>query len=108
MFLADDGDVVLRLAGDHAIVAAHTGVQIDGHAPGVFLLAIVNVGVKRQLAWGLLFLRELRVVAIFLEARFPNQRPMCAVGRVHGLIALGGSEFVGRARFREFASGRDP
>ena len=33
---------------------------------------------------------------------------MCAVGRVHGLIALGGSEFVGRARFREFASGRDP
>ncbi|PYX22190.1 MAG: hypothetical protein DMG82_15295 [Acidobacteria bacterium] len=108
LFLADDGDVVLRLACDHAIVAAHTGVQIDGHAPGIFLLGVVDVRVERQLARRLLFLRELRLLAIFLEARFPNQRPMCAVGRVHGLIALGGSEFVGRARFREFASGRDP
>ena len=37
LLLADDGDVVLRLAGDHAVVAADARVQVDRHAPGVGL-----------------------------------------------------------------------
>ena len=33
LLLADHGDVVLGLAGDHAGVAAGAGVEVDGHAP---------------------------------------------------------------------------
>src|SRR5262249_28785682 len=32
---ADDRDVVLGLAGDHAGIAADAGVEVDHHAPGV-------------------------------------------------------------------------
>ncbi len=35
LLLADDGDVVLGLAGDHAGVAADAGREVDRHAPGV-------------------------------------------------------------------------
>ena len=35
LVLSDDGDVVLRLAGHDAGVAAGAGVQVDRHAPGV-------------------------------------------------------------------------
>ena len=35
LLLADDGDVVLRLAGDDARPAAGAGGQIDRHAPAV-------------------------------------------------------------------------
>ena len=35
LLLSDDGNVVLRLAGDGTGIAAGTGVEIDGHTPGV-------------------------------------------------------------------------
>ena len=35
VFLADDRDIVLGLAGQRAGVAADAGVQVDRHAPGV-------------------------------------------------------------------------
>ena len=45
-FLADDGDVVLRLAGDHAAVAAGADARVDDHRPGV-LVAVVPRRVHR-------------------------------------------------------------
>src|SRR5208282_4981246 len=41
LLFADHGDVVLRLAGDDAVIATHAGVQLNGHSPGVGRLLIV-------------------------------------------------------------------
>ena len=38
LLLADDGDIVFRLAGRHARPAAGAGRQIDGHAPAVAIM----------------------------------------------------------------------
>ena len=49
LVLADDRDVVLRLAGDDAGVAADAGVEVDRHAPGV---AVVRHAAGRASAPG--------------------------------------------------------
>src|SRR5262249_22959843 len=66
--LADDGDVVLGLAGDDAGAAADAGGQVDGHAPlwpvGVRLAGGVLGRVQRHaLAFGVLPAGEVRVFA---------------------------------------------
>ena len=74
LLLADDGDVVFRLAGQHAVVAAHAGVEINGHAPGIVLF-LVRIGLVKRQAWRWLFslfCREVGVLAVFLERRFAD------------------------------------
>src|SRR5205823_4240961 len=95
LLFADDGDVVLRLAGKHAVVAAHAGVEVDRHAPGVVFFVVGIRLVEREVFRRLVFLREVGLFAVFLERGFADQRAMAAVGRVHRLIALGGGELVG-------------
>src|SRR5579863_991696 len=53
--LADGRDVVLRLAGDHAGVAAGALVEVDRHAPLVLLLAVVPGLVNDRLGAAALF-----------------------------------------------------
>src|SRR5581483_3218278 len=44
LLLADYRDIVLRLASDNAVVASHACVQVDRHAPGEWLLAVLETG----------------------------------------------------------------
>jgi len=66
LVLADHGDFVFRLAGDHASVAAIAFVQVDGHRPlvaavGKFRFALV----KRQFFGGLrMLVGKIRILAI--------------------------------------------
>ena len=62
---ADDRNIVFRLAGDDAGVAADAGVHIDGHAPGVAF--VFEARIKRAFRFvGMLALGEVRVFAILL------------------------------------------
>ncbi len=93
LFLADHGDVVLGLAGDDAIVAAHAGIHVHRHAPGV-RLGRIGVGlVQSQFLRRLFFFREVRFLAVLLQTGSPHQRAR-AGGRLHGLIALGRGQLV--------------
>src|SRR5205807_8563789 len=51
LFLADDGDVVFRLAGNYACVAADATVQVDRHAPRIAktLILVIEILIKREL-----------------------------------------------------------
>ena len=63
--LADDRNIVFRLACDDAGVAADAGVDVDGHAPGVTF--IFESRIKRALRFVMMLtLREVRLFAIFL------------------------------------------
>ena len=97
LLFADNGDVVFRLAGEHAVVAADAGVEVDGHAPGVGFFFIWIVRIEREVVGRFVFFGEVRLFAIFGERGFADQGAMAAVGRVHRLHALGGGEFVGGA-----------
>src|SRR5579863_4314028 len=96
LLFADDGDVVLRLAGQHAVVAAHTRVKVDRHAPGVVFFFVWIGLVKRESGRGLWFFfgSEVWLLFIFLENRFADQRTMAAIGRVHALVALRRGQLV--------------
>src|SRR5262245_7494348 len=65
---ADDGDVVLRLAGDHARVAADARAEVDRHAPAVTLVG------------PLLEQRVVAAVRILPELRFGTRVPLLALG----------------------------
>ncbi len=110
LFFADHRNVVFRLAGEHAIVAPHTGVQVNRHAPRVIFLFIRIRLVERESGRGVfvLFLREVGIVAVFLERAFARQRAVVAVGRVHPLIALRGGEHVFVAGLANLYAGGDP
>ena len=78
LLLADDRDVVLRLAGDDAGTAADAGVQIDGHAPlvavvGEFLFALRIEGQWHEPFVRLVFLRRFRCRQILGKARIPPE-----------------------------------
>src|SRR5579871_235392 len=103
-----DGDVVLRLAGHDAVVAAHAAIHVDRHAPGIVLLGIIVVRIQRQFARHLLFLRELRLFLVFLKAGFTHLRTAVAVRRVHRLVALGRGQLVGVAGLGELRPSRNP
>ena len=108
LLFADDGDVVLRLAGEHAVVAAHAGVQIDRHAPRVVFFFVGIRLVEREPRRRLFFLREVRLFAVFLERGLAHQRTMAAIGRVHDLVALRRGELVGFAGLADLQAGGDP
>ncbi len=108
LFLADDGDVVLRLARDHAVVAAHAGVQIDRHAPRVVFFFVGIRFVKRESGRGLIFFGEGGFFAVFLKRGLADQRSMAAIGRVHALVALRGCELVGFSCLADLQAGGDP
>ena len=110
LLLADDRDVVLRLAGHHAIVAAHAGVQIDRHAPGVGFFFIGIGLVEREAGRGLFFFffREVGILAVFLQRGFADQRTMAAIGRVHRLVALRRCELVCFAGLANLQAGCEP
>src|SRR4029077_6902973 len=105
LLFTDHSDVVLRLAGQHAIVAAHAGVQINGHAPGIVFF-FVGIGlVESQARSRLFFFREAWLLAVFLEGGFADQSTRVAVGRVHRLVALGRGELIGSAGFAYLQTG---
>src|SRR5579862_8177369 len=64
LFLTDHGDVVLRLAGDDAGVAADAAVQIDRHAPRIAVVFIS--GINRKVL-GLFFFGQLGKVRVLAE-----------------------------------------
>ena len=62
---ADYRNIVFRLAGNDAGVAADAGIHVDGHAPGVAF--IFEAWIKRALGFvGMLALGEVRLFAILL------------------------------------------
>src|SRR5258708_618164 len=70
LILADYGDVVFRLAGDHAGIAAIALVQVDGHRPLVSVVGIFGLTlVKREFLWRQfrVLVGKVRILAIFLE-----------------------------------------
>src|SRR5215469_9316793 len=69
LLFADDGDIVLRLAGDHAVVTTDTSVHVDRHAPRVTLRVVV-VRIQRELARRLLFLSKLWIFLVFRQGSF--------------------------------------
>ena len=70
LILADDRNVVLRLASDHASVATVAFVQVDGHRPLVALIGELGFAVvERQFLRGRfsMFVGEVRILAVLLE-----------------------------------------
>src|SRR5580658_6460944 len=108
LLFADDGNVVLGLAGDHAVVAADTFVEIDRHAPGIFFFFIGIWRVEREIVGRLFFLGEVRLFFVFLERGLADQRTLGAIGRIHGLHALRGGKLVGGSGFGDLQARGDP
>src|ERR1035441_775222 len=79
LILADDGNVVLALAGQHARGTADTGIEVNGHSPlmhSVLLrlvewIRVERLGARRRLQ--LHDLREVRVLVILLEICLPHR-----------------------------------
>ena len=112
LLLADDGDVVLRVAGDDAGVAADAGVHVDGHAPGVLVVdirrehALVGLGILAALALvgeiGILFKLLERGVAddapglglVGLKGMGPSAGAAGQLRTVVVVVALGVGELV--------------
>ena len=67
LLLADDGDVVLGLAGDDAGVAAEAGAEVDGEPPGVLPVLPARLEEGRLLRREALPLRLLRVLHVLGE-----------------------------------------
>ncbi len=102
LVLADDRDVVLGLAGDHAGRATGAGVQIDRHSPAV-LGAVELLGLpERKSVGGVVGIRdEVMVVVVGVDRRFAEQngksfRRALTTDRVDGEVVLHGRERIGR------------
>src|SRR6185312_11585418 len=108
LLFSDNRDVVLRLAGNDTVVAAHAGVEINRHAPRVIFAAVLLFvsWIERQLRRRLFFI-EVRVLAVLLESRGAHDGPG-HIARVHGLIALRGSQDIGSADLVYLCAGREP
>ena len=70
LVLADDGDVVLRVAAHDAGIAADAGVHVDRHAPGVLVVAVGRE--QSSSSWlgsfvALAFVGEIRVLLELVE-----------------------------------------
>ena len=76
--LAHDGDVVLRLAGDHAGAAAGAGRQVDRHPP---LIGLLGLRVVENLERLILASREAGAVAILLQRTVERDRSTLDAGR---------------------------
>src|SRR5262249_57847239 len=53
-------------------------------------------------------MREVRIFLVFLESCFADQGSRVAVGRFHGLHALGGGELINFARLADLNATRVP
>src|SRR5581483_287182 len=90
LFFADDGNVVFRLAGDHAAVTADATVQVDRHAPGVAvaLIFVIEILIQREFVKFFLlrlpFLRQL----IFLVLEFFERAFAENVAAIHREVRL--------------------
>src|SRR5208282_4989078 len=109
LILANHGDVILRLAGDDAVIAPDAGVQVDCHTPGVSLLGIVD--------WRLVECKSLRRLAFFREAwlflvlvqiAILHQRALAAIRSFHRLITLRAGELVDFSRGAQLRAARKP
>src|SRR5215831_12301030 len=90
LILSDDGNVVFRLAGDHASRASDARVQVDHHAPGVFALRLlVPQGGQAPIGFG----NDLRSRVKGREARLENDGPA-----LHGKLGLGTHRLVTPSR----------
>ena len=81
LIFADDGNVVLRLAGHHAGVAARARAQIDRHAPLIALIVgelVIDRVQRRNL---LHLLDDLRVLLVILNGDFAEDRTALADAR---------------------------
>src|SRR6185312_7959173 len=69
LVLADYGDVVLRIATYDTGVAAHAGIHVDGHAPGVLVVAIRREHAVRRLKsiFAITLVREILVLLELVE-----------------------------------------
>ena len=78
LLLADDRDVVLGLAGDHAGVAADAGVEVDRHAPLVAVVALLlpQRVERRMLLVGLLWRTRDRLAASARVALAHERAPL--------------------------------
>ena len=108
LFLADHGNIVLRLAGQDAVVAAHALVQINRHTPRILFLLVVVRGIECEPRGRLFFPREVRLFPILLKTRLTDQRTVPAVRGVHGLVALRGGELVSFSGLVDLQACGDP
>ncbi len=99
LLLAHDRHVVLRLAGNHAGVAADALVQVDGHPPGVAL--VIELGPQRlqgrsvgHVPGEVRMLLEMRQVGFTHQLAHPLPGLLQA-DRVDGVMILGRGQFVG-------------
>ncbi len=104
LILADDGDVVLRLAGHHARVAARAGVQINRHAPLVLRVqrrVAVEGNVRRDVGVHAHH-RHVRTAALEAEPGFllisVDGQLAHEVAAFHRLMLLGDDDLVRFAR----------
>src|SRR5712692_8990398 len=74
LLFADHRDVILRLAGDDAVVAPDTGVHVDRHTPRVWLIFVIEARKQTQLGNRFLFRRKARVLLVFLQRSLTHQR----------------------------------
>src|SRR5690606_8227144 len=98
---ADDGDVVLRLASDHAPVAADATVEVDRHAPLLAdLLVLLPQRDERRVLDHLL--GEVGLALVALQIRLADDRPP-----LHRAVRLrGGHQQRARHRGEVRAGGR--
>src|SRR3954468_20574470 len=94
LLVADDGYVVLALAGDHAGVAAGAGIEVDRHAPLLAFLVAVLLPERRLALRGLDHLGgEVRLVAPFPQGGLAHD-----LAPFHGAAILGLGDLVQPAR----------
>src|ERR1035437_3831112 len=100
LILADGRDVVLRLAGYDAGVAARAGRQVHRETPGVLVVFVARIHADGRDVLDLA--GEFRVLAVFLERARPHE-----VAPLHVEVVLRRGELVRAARLLN-RGGRDP
>ncbi len=92
LFLADDRDVVLRLAADDAGVAADAGVDVDRHSPLVAF--VLELGIQRDRP-------RRRFVLLVHRLRIPDELVACdrtnEIPPLHQVVILRARERICRA-----------
>ena len=92
LVLADDGDVVFRLARHDAGVAARATAEIDRHRPGVILVREGGIKIVLRIG-GWIFLRQtVRIEMVIGQGLHADD-----VAAFHGKMMLGGGQRVGAA-----------
>ena len=95
LFLADDRNVILSLAGNDAGIAAEAGIQVYGHAP---LLRRCERGVsvegdiRRNVTIHAHGLRKLRIIFVAFERALAEQ-----IATLHAAMLLSLGEWIGLA-----------